>query len=217
MGLRESDRLDRVGLVVVVGFALAIAVVAVADRSGDAVEAPRPADELVDAWSRSRTVTHRSQGTFEREAPDGRRLAAPTEVVQRPPDRLIRGFDEVSGRRGDRELSCPAPLAGDDGLDCRLGPPGRSFDAVVAEEVESFRSLVDGDEPLYEVRRADPGCWTMTRTRYDPRFGYGVEATLCFDPSIGVLRSVTIDHGEIVETTTYHDITTDVTDADLEP
>ena len=210
------DRLGRVGAAATAGF-VALVGLAVATTEFDHEPEPDPTAGLVDAWAASRTATHRSLGTFERVAAGGDRLAAPTEVVQRPPDRLVRGFDEVSGRRADRALDCPAPLDGE-ALECRLAPPGRSFDAVVAEEIESFERLVEGDDPLYVVAAGDrERCWRMERTRYDPRSGYGETAQLCFDGATGALESIRIDHGDIVETTVYDDISPDVSDQDLEP
>lgn len=209
------DRLARTGAVATVAL-VALMVVAVVTTDLDHEPVPDPAAALVDAWSTSRTATHRSLGTFERVADDGGRLAAPTEVVQRPPDRLIRGFDEVSGRRDDRALVCPAPLDGG-ALECSLDPAGDDFDEVVAQEVASFGALVTGDDPLYEVEADEDRCWTMTRTRYDPRSGYGQTARLCFDATTGALESIRIDHGDIVETTVYDDIAAEVSDADLEP
>lgn len=175
-----------------------------------------PADQLVEAWATSRTATYRATGTFERTAPDGRRIAAEVALVQRPPDRLLVQFGEMSGRRGDRALRCQAPV-GDRSLGCGLDPPGATFDEAVADEIEAFRSLVTGDDPLYEVRRAGDGCWRMIRTRDDPRGGFGLEAEICVDAAIGAVRSIDIDHGEIDERTVYDDITAEVTDADLEP
>lgn len=213
---RAVDRLARVCAVGTAGF-LALGVYAVATTEFDHETPPDPTDALVDAWSASRTATHRSLGTFERVGDGGERLAAPTEVVQRPPDRLVRGFDEVSGRRDDRALTCPAPLDGG-ALDCRLGPPGASFEQVVDDEIEAFAALVTGDDPLYVVSTGERDrCWRMDRTRYDPRSGYGESAELCFDDTIGALESIRIDHGQIVETTVYDDISEQVSDEDLEP
>lgn len=213
---RAVDRLARVCAVGTAGF-LALGAYAVATTEFDHDSPPDPTAALVDAWSASRTATHRSLGTFERVGDGGERLAAPTEVVQRPPDRLVRGFDEVSGRRDDRVLDCPAPLDGG-ALDCRLGPPGVSFEAVVADEVEAFAGLVTGDDPLYEVSAGERDrCWRMDRTRYDPHSGYGEAAELCFDETTGALESIRIDHGRIVETTVYDDISASVDDEDLEP
>lgn len=217
------DRIDRAGALAVVAFAALAAVGAAQgwsapDGAPGAVGSPAddPTASLVEAWAATRTLEHRSVGTFEREATDGTRLIEPTEVVQRPPDRLLRQFGQVSGRRDERELSCPAPLDGSEPA-CHLGPPGPDFAAVVEQEIESFRDLVDGPDPLYEVARLDGRCWRMTRTRYDPRSGYGQHAELCFDPGTGALRSVAVDHGAIDETTEFHTITTVVSDADLEP
>ncbi len=210
------DRLTRLGAGVTVAF---VALVVVTTLTID-VDHPTPADPaaaLVDAWTTSRTATHRSQGTFERVAADGTRLAAPTEIVQRPPDRLVRGFDEVRGRRDDRVLACPAPPGGG-AIACTLGQPGDHFAVVVADEAATFAALVSGDDPLYRVSLGETDdCWRMARTRHDPRSGYGESAELCFDPATGALARIRIDHGDIVETTVYDDISADVRDADLEP
>jgi hypothetical protein len=218
------DGVDRAGFVVV---AVLVALMggAIVEQATDAeptvadseAEAGAdPAGDLVEAFRRSRTATYRATGTFERTAPDGERIAAKVEVVQRRPDRLLRQFGEVHGRRGDRELRCPAPTGGEE-PECGLGPPGKGFDELVEDEVEAFRVLVSPPDPLYEVRRLSGSCWRMTRTRNDPRSGYGLETELCVDPASGALRSVEIDHGRIQERTAYDAITTEVTSADLEP
>lgn len=209
------DRLARTGAAATLAFGAAIvAVVLTADL--DRPSPSDPAAALMDAWSQTRTMTHRSIGLTERTSEStGETLRSPVEVVQRPPDRLLRQFGEVRGRRDDRVLDCPAPLGGDETA-CRFGPPGDSFDEVVAGEVAEFRALVTGDDPLYEVTPAPDECWSMHRTRYDPRSGFGIEAELCFADD-RTLRSVRIDHGDVVETTAYDDVTTEVTDDDLEP
>lgn len=210
------DRLARVGAAATAGFLVLIGV-AVVTTDLDHHPPADPTADLVDAWTRSRNATHRSLGTFERVGAAGNRLAAPTEVVQRPPDRLIRGFDEVSGRRDDRALECPAPLDGGE-MDCVLGPHGDTFDEVVDQEIAAFEALLTGDDPLYVAAAGDrDGCWRVERTRFDPRSGYGESADLCFDAVTGALASIRIDHGDIVETTVYDDISGDVSAADLEP
>lgn len=213
------DAVDRVGGVVVAALVVlgAVAAVDLAGREGPpAAPEVDPAAELVEAWERTRTATYHATGTFERRGADGAELSVPVEVAQRPPDRVLRQFGGVTGRRGDRPLECPAP-AGTAGAGCRLGAPGPSFDALVDDEVAAFRRLVAGDHPLYEVAGAGDGCWRMTRTRPDPRSGFGVTADLCVDAATGALRSVSIDHGAVDERTTYDEISTVVTDADLEP
>jgi hypothetical protein len=214
------DVVDRVGAVAV---AALVALGAVAGwQLADGQEAPSstsvdPVEELVEAWARTRRSTYHATGTFERRGRDGAQLSVPVEIAQRPPDRLLRQFGEVTGRRDDRPLQCPAPV-GDAELDCRLGPPGGSFAEVVADEVEAFRALVSGADPLYDVgRAAGDGCWRMTRTRPDPRGGFGVEAVVCVDAKTGALRSVSIDHGSVDERTTYDEIDPEVTDQHLEP
>ena len=190
--------------------------VAVVTTEFDHEPAPDPTAGLVDAWATTRTMTHRSVGTTERgNETTEQLLRSPIEVVQRPPDRLLREYGEVSGRRDDRVLDCPAPVGGGE-PECRLGPPGQRFDEVVDEEVAEFEALVTGEDPLYRVVARPDRCWEMSRTRYDPRSGFGIEARLCFADS-GAIESVVIDHGEVVETTIYESISTEVSDEDLEP
>lgn len=213
------DRIGWAGVAVVAALVVAIGVAAVDARDRpDPVSLDDAVSSLVDAYARSRTETYRASGSFTRAAEDEptRALSAAVEWVQRPPDRLIRQFGEVTGRRDDRLLACPAPI-GDEAAECSLGPADESFDEAVAAEIDAFRSLVEGDAPLYEVRRRSAACWRMTRMRYDPRSGFGVEADLCVDEATGAVRSLRIDHGDIVEETVYDTITTEVDDADLEP
>lgn len=216
------ERLDRLGLVAVAVFAVLVVVaIAVVGRAADEPAPADPVAALVDAFERSRSATYRAAGTFERVGDDGARLEVPVELVQRRPDRLRRQFGEVSGHRGDRALLCPPAQVGRTST-CSLGPPIQTFDELVAEEVGEFRALVAGGDPLYEVRRPFDGdrpgdCWALTRTRLDPRGGYGESAELCFDRASGVLADTRIDHGTVDERTHLTEITTDVTDDMLEP
>ena len=210
------DGVGRLGLATVAALVVLMAV-ATADAWRDDDPASRPpAEALVDAWHRSRTTTYHATGTFERSRTGGDRLEVDVEIAQRPPDRLVRQFGEVSGFRRGRALECPAPLGGDP-RECRPGPRVEPYDEVVAAEVERFAALVTGPDPLYDVRAAGPGCWRMTRTRNDPRGGFGLEATICVDGRTGAVRSIVVDHGAVDERTVYDEIDTEVTDDDLEP
>lgn len=210
------DAVDRIGAAAVAALVTlaALAVVGLDDGGGSAPA--DPVEELVAAWRRTRTATYHATGTFERTGSGGAELSADVEIAQRPPDRLLRQFGQVTGRRGGRPLECPAPV-GQAEQTCGLGPPGPSFDEVVAQEVAAFRRLVSGPDPLYEVADAGDGCWRMTRTRPDPRGGFGLEAVVCVDAATGALRSVTIDHGAVEERTVYDEISPEVTERDLEP
>lgn len=219
------DGVDRIGAlatagILVLGVAAATGLGEGGDGTGSQAEPQAEplghAEDLVDAWERSRTATYHATGTFRRTGPGGAELSVDVELAQRPPDRLHRQFGEVTGRRGDRPLQCPAPI-GEEPLACRLGPPDGGFQEAVAEEVAAFRRLVTGPEPLYEVAPGREGCWRMARTRPDPRGGFGLEAAICFDAATGAIRSVTVDHGEVDERTAYDRIDPEVTDADLEP
>lgn len=204
-------------VVVVAGMAAAMVwtVVDVRTRPGSDPLPDDAAAALVDAWHRSRTGTYHATGEFRRVAADDRSLAATIEIAQRPPDRLVLQFGEVTGHRGDRRVTCPPPVGGADRTcvrDQRVLP----FADLVAAEVAEFQALFDGVDPLYTVRQRSISCWRITRTRFDPRSGFGLEADLCFDQATGAVRSIAVDHGDIDETTTYHEIDPVVDDADLD-
>ncbi len=219
IGVPGGRRGGVIGVLAVVGFVALLAAGAVGALDGArSTGAGDPVGDLVDAWARSRTATYRATGTTTRTAADGTSLTALSEVVQRPPDRLVRNLGAVTGRRGDRVLVCPDPTASSaEGGTCALGLPGQGFDVVVEAEVTAFAALVTGPDPLYEVRGREGSCWRLRRTRYDPRAGFGVRTDLCVDPTTGAVASIRTDHGSVVEETVHDRITAVVADADLEP
>ncbi len=219
---RSIDWTARAGAAVTAFFAVLLVIGAVsatdADDAGEAAGFDGdPVQDLIRAFEDSRTATYRAEGTITRTEPGGRSLSSETVFVQRPPDRLLREYGDGSGRRDDRELTCGFGDGLDPGFECALGPAGAPFDAVVDAEVADFARLVLGDDPLYEVVRRTEDCWRLTRTRFDPRSGFGVETELCFDPESGAVASRRTDHGEIVEELVHTTFALEVDDADLEP
>ena len=187
-----------------------------------AVEADDPVAAFIAAWERSRMATFVASGTYERRsAVSGSALSSEDVVAQRPPRRVHRQLGGVDGRDDDRVIVCPAPPPGDEerAAPCQLGPPsGLRYDASVAREVAGLRSVLGGADPLYRVRRGEPGCFALAQLRIDPRAPFGVAASFCFDPATGAPSARRIRHeGGIVEVLTVTSIRTRVTDADLEP
>lgn len=187
------------------------------DRSAE-IE-PDPAAAFAAAWERSREATFVASGTYERTSEvTGATLSSEDVVVQRPPQRVHRQLGGIEGRDDDRLLVCPAPPAGsEDQEPCRLGPPsGVSYATSVAREVEGVRSLTAGDDPLYTVGAAGPGCFELRLRRVDPRAPFGVAASFCFDAATGAPASSRVRHeGGIVEVVVATSIRAEVTDADL--
>lgn len=215
MRRRPVDPVVAVAAVVAVVFAgLLVAGAATVEDADREVLAEDPVDALVAAWASSRRGTYRAVGTAAREGADGRVLRSEAAFVQRPPDRLVRSYGTAGGRRDDRPLEC-RPETG--GLACGLGPRGLPFDEYVETEVASFAALVEGPNPLYVVRQRSEHCFRLTRTRYDPRSGFGVVSDLCFDPATGAVAVLDTDHGTVREVRRFDDIAPTVTDADLEP
>jgi hypothetical protein len=215
-----------VGWVLMGCFAAALVIATATTEDADLRPGARPddgtaAEELVQAWERSRTATFVRTGTFERRSDvTGSSISSEDVLAQRPPQRLHRQLGGIDGRDDRRELSCPSPPEGSPPEECTLGEPsGASYDEDVAREVAALRTLVAGDEPVYAVGRgADPGCFELVLQRVEPRAPFGQEARFCFDEATGAPgNSRVVYEGGIVEVVAVTDIRTDVADADLQP
>jgi hypothetical protein len=191
--------------------------------------------EFLAAWERSRRGTFVVRSRFTRRQADGATLSSPTELVQRPPDRLLRRFGGITGTIGGRAVSCSGDAAAyrclpDADAGAGAGPPAGdaspagtgAYDAAIHQELETFRSYVTppapGDRPLYRiVRAAEAGCFALVQqlTGYQEA-PYGTDAQLCFDEATGALRSLRrhFDNG-VVESEEAESITPAVTPADL--
>jgi hypothetical protein len=209
-----------VGLAVTVGLVVAgpLRLPARVDRS-DA------RDAFLAAWERSRRGTFLVRGTFERRQPNGAVLSTPTELVQRPPDRLVRRFGGVTGTFDGREVSC----ADDRGeLRCVTAGPGGDegeppvpYDEGVRRELAAFRDWFTPPgpnlRPRYRVLRAsEPGCFDLILAVPGAEAPYGTDARLCFDEATGApTRSERRFDNGVIETDRADSIIARVTDADL--
>lgn len=201
---------------VVVGMAVAVALVATGTlRLPPHREEANAQPEFLDAWARSRQGTFVVTSDFRRTIADGSTLYSATELVQRPPDRLVRQFGGISGKLGGHPIVCSTDPTGN--YRCFPGsddlPP---YDQQVAKELDTFRSWFAGERPLYKVVKADAGCFEFFLQVPYPDPDYGQYAKLCFDGPTGALRLIERHlANDVVETTEAVDIRTRVDDADF--
>jgi hypothetical protein len=179
-------------------------------------------DGFLAAWERSRRGTFLVRGTFERRQPGGAVLSSPTELIQRPPDRLVRRFGGVSGTIGGREIACSSDtgelrcIAPDDAT----GAP-TSYDEAVGGELAAFRDWFTPPgpnlRPRYRVvRAAEAGCFDLVLAVPGAEAPYGTDARLCFDEATGAPRSSErrFENG-VIESDRADTIITSVSAADL--
>ena len=222
--MRATQR-PTVGAVLVVAYAALLVYALLTTSSAarpDVGQRAGAAQQLVDAWARSRSATFVTIGTFERRSDvTGSAIGSEDVVAQRPPRRIHRQLGGVEGRDDDRLLVCPAPPQGaeDERQPCRYGDAGGlSYAESVAREVEGLRSIVAVDDPLYDVERTEDGCFELDLRRVDPRAPFGVGARFCFDDATGApTRREVRYEGGISETVVVEEIRSEVSDADLEP
>jgi hypothetical protein len=119
------------------------------------------AASFLDAWAASRAGTWKVDATFERTPARGDgKLSSPLEMVQRPPDRLVRQFGSVTGVIDGKEVGC-APAPGGS-VKCRAGAPV-DYAKEVATELDRLEDYVAGPVPIYSVSRDGPGCFRLDR------------------------------------------------------
>jgi hypothetical protein len=177
-------------------------------------------DTLLAAWSRSRSGTFIVESEFRRTI-DGRTLYSPTELVQRPPDRLVRQFGGASGVINGHVLVCATDQS--DSFSCKEGTEQADpHDDVVRREIEDLRGLFappqPGAKPLYRViRGVDGGCFELIRQLPIDDAPYGTYGKLCFDEATGALTELErhLDRG-VVERQHATSIRTNVIENDFD-
>jgi len=196
---------------------LVIDVGLVVARTGDDADPGVPAEDLLDAYRRSREVTFAEVRTFTRTAPDGRSLSYEERLVQVPPDdRLLIGGGAASGRLDGRVLRCSTDAAG--ASRCFEGDEASPWEEEVAAEVGNFEALVVGPDRLYDVEAGpEDGCFTLVLARDMLAPPYGDQAVFCFDEATGAPSRVEIHRPEAVDLVEATEIRTEVTPADLRP
>jgi hypothetical protein len=210
----------------VAGYAAALVVAAVTTSDGELRPGDRGGDvavaeELIEAWERSRTATFVRTGTFERRSRDtGSAITSEDVLAQRPPRRIHRQLGGVAGRDDRRAVLCPAPIAGSDPVPCTFGEPdGPTYAEDVQGEVDGLRSLVTGPAPVYAVGRGDDaGCFELVQLRVEPRAPFGIRAHLCFDEGTGAPTDSRVEYeGGIIEVIAVTGVRSEVTETDLRP
>jgi hypothetical protein len=190
-------------------------------RPGDREDDEGAAQELIEAWERSRHATFVRTGTFERRSDvTGSVISSEDVLAQRPPQRLHRQLGGASGRDDRRLVACPGTPPGAEPQPCSLGPPsGRTYDEDVVSEVAALHTLLTGDAAVYAVGPGeDRGCYELVQLRVEPRAPFGREARFCFDEATGAPGSSRVAYeGGIVEVVAVTDIRAEVTDEDLRP
>lgn len=187
---------------IAVGSAIAVALVA-----GGTLRVPVERDytdasaDFLAAWERSRTGTFVVDSEFRRTLADGRTLFSSSQLVQRPPDRILRQFGGIDGQIGGHPVICSTDQ--DDNYSCITGtmdlPPA---DEALRTELDTFRSyFTTPDPPLYQVIHApEEHCFELIQQIVYPDPTYGRYAKLCFDPATGAMTSLERRlEGDVVE------------------
>lgn len=179
-----------------------------------AVEAQEEAGaQFVEAWERSRFGTYVVESTLERSFPDGSGFSSERSVAQRPPDRLERSVGSITSRLEGQVVLCRTEQRR---YRCSSGRAGRSYRALVRDEVEALRGYVEGPVPLYAVV-ADGACFDLSQVRPLPAPPYGTEARFCFDDETGALTYIRVERDEAVDVTEATTLRAEVRDDDLRP
>ncbi len=169
---------------------------------------------FLDAWAISRETTWKVAATFERTPANGSgKLSSPLELVQRPPDRLVRQFGSVAGLLDGEEVGCSTGPDGE--TRCRSGAP-KSYEEEVASELARLETYVAGPVPIYAVTREGPDCFRLDRQLEYLLPPYGDRARFCFDPPTGALVRTEVMRPEATDVTNADAVSVDVTDADFE-
>lgn len=203
---------------IAVGSMIAVGLVA-----GGALRVPVQRDltdasaELLTAWERSRTGTYVVDSEFRRTLADGRTLFSSSQLVQRPPDRILRQFGGIDGQIGGHPVICSTDQH--DVFTCRTGttavPPA---DEALRKELDTFRSyFTTTDPPLYRAIRApEDGCFELFQQIVYPDPTYGRYAKFCFDGPTGAMRLLERHlEGGVVERLEAFAIRTEVTGNDF--
>lgn len=197
------------------------------DGDAGTVAEARAADAaaFIEAYERSRTGTYVVESLFERTFPGGNGFSSTATIAQRPPDRVERRLGSVTARVDGRVVLCSTTAAGR--YRCQSGRSRRSYRTIVEREVDTLRSYVEGDAPLYGVAAdGDPGpsptgaeqtCFDLEQVRTLPAPPYGTAARFCFDDATGALVELRIERDEALDVTTATSVRETVRAADVAP
>ncbi len=213
MGRRASWR---AGVVVAAALASAGVAASLATRDGDPEPAdePPPYEQFLDAWARSRAATFRLEADFVRTSNStDAQLTDHFVVAQRPPDRLSVDGDGATGLVDGTRIACT--YVGAD-LRCQEAQAHRTYDDDVANQLDTLRTYVDGDDPYYDVALGNAGCFVLSLGREIPAPPLGQRATYCFDAERGAPSYTHIERVEADDETTTVAVSDEVSDDDLD-
>jgi hypothetical protein len=183
------------------------------DQAAQDEQQARAATAFIDAWERSRLGTYVVELSLHRTFADGTGFTADRSIAQRPPDRLERSFGSITARLDGDVVRCRVSARQ---YRCTSGPAGRSYRALVRDEVDTLRTYFEGPVPLYVVT-ADGGCFDLRQERPLPAPPYGTAARFCFDDETGATTSIRVERDEATDVTEATEVRTEVRDRDLQP
>lgn len=196
-----------IGIVVVAAFAALCVVAALTAQDKTDETGQAAASSFVDAWKHSRTGTYALTGTYVRRAPGRSTMRSPVRLVQRPPNRLLFQFGEVTGRIGRQPVIC-----GPKGP-CRRGPVGRTYEEDSTRQLAIVAQYIGGAAPRYTVERRG-SCFTLRLVRGLPA-AYGDESLFCFDRATGAPVRIRVRNRNVVEERTTTHLTGTVRSSDF--
>ena len=175
---------------------------------------PAAVADFLEAWQRSRAGTFVVISRFTRSVTGRSGLSSTATLVQDPPTRIAAQLGSITGRIGDREISCTT--GPDEELQCLPGRRLPSYEEEAGDELALLRRFVDGPgRDLYFVDRRD-GCFRLRLAFELPTPPLGETAVYCFDPATGAPTRTEIVREEGRDLTEAVEIRTEVTAEDLE-
>lgn len=170
-------------------------------------------DAFLAAWRRYREATYTAQLVFLRVASDGRELRSTSTYTQEPPRRILRSEDAVELDAGAASVTCSTV----NGAMVCAPAPQKDHAALIDEEVEVWRTALDGDRPWYRIASPVEGCFELALAKAVTDPPYGTISRFCFDATTGALAKRQIVHAGATDTEEAVDISTVIPAAAFTP
>jgi hypothetical protein len=163
-------------------------------------------DAFLVAWRRYREATYTAQLVFLRVASDGRELRSTSTYTQQPPRRVLRSADAVELDAGAASVTCSTVNGS---LVCAPAPQ-KDYAALIDEELDVWRTALDGETPWYRIANPVDGCFelALAQTLQDPP--YGTISRFCFDATTGALAKRQVVRTGATDTEEAVDISTTI-------
>lgn len=160
------------------------------------------ATSFVNSWQRMAEGTWAVQSTFVRTLSSGRTFQSDVFEAQTSTHYLRRSSNSVSARVNGRAYSCAANLAGKV-TTCQDGGAAPTNKEVAAQQVDSVKALVAGNQRVYDVARSSSQCYTLySRGTTTATLPWGSQAKFCFDSTSGAMTLSELHRDEGVDVTT---------------